>query len=78
MTSAIFFIRHYFSPRTAHHQWNEQYICTHQRKFLVLDLLFITQAYCWDDMGAYLTNVNDQNEQDFLTQLINMTLNEGN
>lgn len=32
-------------------------------------------AYCWEEMGAYLTNVNDQNEQDFLTHLINMTIN---
>jgi len=44
----------------------------------VLDSLFITQVYCWEEMGAYLTNVNDQNEQDFLTDLLNMTLNEGN
>ena len=43
----------------------------------VLNSLFITQAYCWEEMGAYLTNVNDQNEQDFLTHLINMTINAG-
>ena len=44
----------------------------------VLDSLFITQTYCWEEMGAYLTNVNDQNEQDFLTQLMYMTINARN
>lgn len=35
--------------------------------------LLITQEYCWDKMGGYLTNIQNQNEQDFLANLLEMT-----